>query len=128
MNKKIDRLPDAEIEVMKVIWNNDTPISTVKIKEVLDSKRIWNLSALQTILSRLVKRGFLITEKQGKNRYYNFIITEDEYLSIINKSFLERLNDNSIKKFVLSLCNSNSISEEELIEIKKIIEDKVGKV
>lgn len=128
MNKKIDRLPDAEIEVMKVIWNNDTPISTVKIKEILDNKRIWNLSALQTILSRLVKRGFLNTEKQGKNRYYNFIISEDEYLSVINKSFLERLNDNSIKKFVLSLCNSNSVSEEELIEIKKIIEDKVGKV
>lgn len=128
MRKKFDKLPDAEIEVMKAIWNNETPISTVKIKESLDRKRIWNLSALQTILSRLVKRGFLSTEKQGKNRCYDFIISEDEYLSVINKSFLERLNDNSIKKFVLSLCNSNSISEEELIEIKKIIEDKVGKI
>lgn len=127
MHKKFDKLPDAEIEVMKVIWNNETPIATVKIKEMLDNKRIWNLSALQTILSRLVRRGFLSTEKQGKNRYYNLKISEDEYLSVINKSFLERLNDNSIKKFVLSLCNSNSISEEELIEIKKIIEDKVGK-
>ena len=54
MNKKIDRLPDAEIEVIKVVWNNETPISTVQIKEILDSKRTWNLSALQTILSRLV--------------------------------------------------------------------------
>jgi len=128
MNKKISRLPDAEIEIMKVIWSNQTPISTVEIKEVLDRKKTWNLSAIQTLLLRLVERNFLTTEKIGKSRYYNPIISEEEYLAVENKSFLEKLNDNSIKKFVLSLCNSNSITEEELFEIKKIIENKIKEI
>jgi len=125
MSGNVKKIPDAEIEIMKVIWNNETPISTKKIKEILDKGKEWNLSAIQTLLSRLVKRGFLSTEKNGKNRYYNFKISEEEYLAMENKSFLKKLNDNSLKKFVLSLYNSNGVTEKELIEIKEFIEEKV---
>ena len=67
--EKFKKLPDAELEVMKAIWAHETPVSTSQVKEYLEQSRPWSVSALQTLLNRLIARGFLSSEKRGKNRY-----------------------------------------------------------
>jgi len=122
----IVRIPDAEMEVMQAVWSNPSPISTASVKEYLDRKRPWNISALQTLLNRLIDRGFLYSEKQGKHRYYEPIIAEDRYLAYENKLFLEKLNGGSVKKLVASLYDSRSISDEDLQELADFIAEKTG--
>lgn len=124
---KPERLPDTELEVMKAVWRSDLPVSTSQIKELLDQTRPWNVSALQTLLNRLIARGFLSTEKQGKNRYYEPLVDEDTYLAAENKTFLEKLNNNSLRRFVASLYDSRSITEEDLDELKHFIDEKTGR-
>jgi len=126
MPKKFKKLPDAELDIMKIIWDwkNETPISTSQIKEQLDSIRVLNISAVHTLLTRLVDRGFLKSFKQEKNRHYEPIIAESDYIAWENKSFLEKLNDNSITKFITHLYNENSISKKDLEELAAFIEEK----
>lgn len=121
---KITRLPDTELEIMKVIWTMEKNINTTEIKKILEKNRPWNVSALQTLLNRLIDRGFLDTYKEGKNKCYTVLVTEDEYISFENKSFLKKVNNSSITKLVASLYNSKSISENDLLELSKFIEDK----
>ena len=121
---KITRLPDTELEVMKAVWSIKTEINTTEIKKILDKNRPWNVSALQTLLNRLIDRGFLDTYKEGKNKCYTVLVTEDEYISFENKSFFKKVNNSSITKLVASLYNSKSISENDLLELSKFIEDK----
>ena len=123
---KISRLPDAELQAMQAIWNNETPISTTQVKEYLEKSKPWNVSALQTLLNRLIDRGFLSSEKQGKNRYYVPLISEDAYLAYENKSFLKKLNGSSVTRLIASLYNSSAISDEDLEELKAFIEEKTG--
>lgn len=126
MGNKIERLPDTELEVMKVIWNNETPISTSQVKECLERGRPWNISTLQTLLNRLIRRGFLSTTKERKYRYYEPIIDEDVYIAMENKSFLARLNNNSVKKLVASLYNNDSITDSDLDQLREFIEENIG--
>ncbi|HIT72206.1 MAG TPA: BlaI/MecI/CopY family transcriptional regulator [Candidatus Fimicola cottocaccae] len=121
---KITRLPDTELEIMKVIWTMEKNINTTEIKKILEKNRPWNVSALQTLLNRLIDRGFLDTYKEGKNKCYTVLVTEDEYISFENKSFFKKVNNSSITKLVASLYNSKSISENDLLELSKFIEDK----
>ena len=121
---KITRLPDTELEIMKVIWTMEKNINTTEIKKILEKNRPWNVSALQTLLNRLIDRGFLDTYKEGKNKCYTVLVTEDEYISFENKSFFKKVNNSSITKLVASLYNSKSISEDDLLELSKSIEDK----
>lgn len=123
---KSERLPDAELEVMKAVWQSDLPVSTSQIKEILDQNRLWNVSALQTLLNRLITRGFLSTEKQGKSRYYEPLVAEDIYLAAENKSFLEKLNSNSVRRFVASLYDSSTITDKDLEELQRFIDEKTG--
>ena len=81
------KLPDTELKVMQAIWHIEPPASTSAVREELQKERPWNLSALQTLLGRLVRRGFLQTEKQGKSRYYTPLVTEEDYLAEDSRRF-----------------------------------------
>ena len=59
------KLPDTELKVMQAVWHIDPPASTSAVREELQKERPWNLSALQTLLGRLVRRGFLQTALSG---------------------------------------------------------------
>ncbi|QOR37028.1 BlaI/MecI/CopY family transcriptional regulator [Clostridium sp. 'deep sea'] len=120
MNK---RLSDAELDIMLAVWSSDQPVSASTILAELKGKREWALSALMTALSRLIKKGFLRCEKQGRNNLYYFIVDEDEYKQAEGKSILERLYGNSFKNLAVALYNSKAISEKDIAELKSIIED-----
>ena len=120
------RLPDTELEIMKVIWENGATLSTSEIKASLEEQRPWNVSALQTLLNRLIDRGFLESYKEGKNRIYTPLVAEKEYLAVENKAFLEKVNYHSVTKLVASLYDSHSITEEDLDELAAFIRSKTG--
>lgn len=122
----MQKLPDTELEIMQVIWKGRKTLSTSEIKEKLELSRPWNVSALQTLLNRLIDRGFLSSYKEGKNRYYTVEIEEEDYLAFENRLFLRKVNANSLTKLVASLYRSHSISDEDLDDLAKFIEEKTG--
>ena len=124
--KEMTRLPDTELEIMKVIWEKGETLSTSEVKAQLEKHRPWNVSALQTLLNRLIERGFLDSFKKGKNRFYRPLVAEKDYLAMENKAFLEKVNDHSVTKLVASLFESKSISEEDLDELAAFIRSKTG--
>ena len=123
---EIMRLPDTELEIMKVIWESGETLSTSEVKILLERQRPWNVSALQTLLNRLIDRGFLESYKEGKNRFYTPLVAEKDYLAVENKAFLEKVNDRSVTKLVASLFESDSISEADLDELAAFIRSKTG--
>ena len=123
---EIMRLPDTELEIMKVIWESGETLSTSEVKILLERQRPWNVSALQTLLNRLIDRGFLESYKEGKNRFYTPLVAEKDYLAVEHKAFLEKVNDRSVTKLVASLFDSHSISEADLDELAAFIRSKTG--
>ncbi len=126
--KQTMRLPDTELEIMKAIWGADQTLSTSEIKAILEQHRPWNISALQTLLNRLIERGFLSSYKDGKNRFYTAQVAKADYVAMENKSFLEKVNDRSVTKLVASLYESHSISDADLDELAAFIRSKTGGV
>ena len=64
------KLPDTEFEIMKVVWANKPPITTNMIMEALGNEREWKAPTVISLMLRLVEKGFLRTEKNGKERTY----------------------------------------------------------
>lgn len=118
------RLPDAEFSVMQGVWSCDTPVTTADLKAYLDRKKEWNMSALQTVLSRLEEKGFVKSGKSGRNRFYTPLISEEEYLVEEGHSLAERIGDKALPKLVAAMFDSRKISDEEAEELLKFIESK----
>ncbi|MEK4209632.1 MULTISPECIES: BlaI/MecI/CopY family transcriptional regulator [Paenibacillus] len=79
MINEIKKLPDAELEIMLVIWKTGNPVSSSYISNQLRNKRNWALATLMTVLSRLVDKGFLYCEKEGRSNSYRAAISETDY-------------------------------------------------
>lgn len=124
MENKLKRLPDAELEIMLVIWGTGQSVSSSYILDQLREKRNWSLPTLMTVLGRLVDKGFLTCAKEGRNNRYYAAISESEYKESEGKSTLTKLFGNSVQDMVMSLYNGKAINKNDLAELRALI-DKV---
>lgn len=116
-------ISDAELEVMKVIWNKNKPITSLDIVEAFEDKG-WKKTTIGTFLTRLVEKGALSAEKQGKLYYYTPLVSQRDYRKFQTKSLISNLYGGSIKDFAVSLFEEQTISDEELKELRAIFVDK----
>lgn len=118
---KLKRIPDAELEVMKVIWKNEPPITTSILMEQIEKE--WRAQTLISLLLRLVERGFLSTEKNGKERTFFSLISKEEYLQFESGNFMERLHENSFTSLVSSLYDGKKLNDKDIEELSKWIKE-----
>lgn len=123
---KLPRLPEAEFEIMKVIWAGGGETTSAYIIEKLEGKKEWAVTTVLNFLARLADRGYLSVRKSGKTNLYTPIIREEDYLKSESQSFLERLHGNSLTSLVASLYGGRAISQGDLEELRRYIEDKAG--
>lgn len=124
MLDKMKKLPDAELEVMKVIWENKPPMSTNDVMKVISEQKSWNISTLLTLLSRLIERGFLSSEKRGRERIYYPQVDREAYTEFETKTFIQKLHKNSFMNLVNTLYDANDLSEQDIDELSDWLKDK----
>ncbi len=117
--KKSISITESEWAVMKTVWNE--PPKT--LQDILGSltHTQWSTTTIQTYLSRLVKKGALTTQRQGKGYLYYPTVSENDCQLAESKTFLSRVYDGSLSQMVKGFVKSGSLSEEELNELKKLI-------
>ena len=120
----IKRLPDSEFEVMKVIWQNEPPITTLQIMEKLDTDKDWKPQTVLTMLVRLIEKGFLKSERVGRERNYTPTIHEQDYMQIETKDFIGRYRGNSIGSLVKTLYDGQNLSQEDVQALKDLLAER----
>lgn len=120
--KKIRKLPESELKIMMTIWDNDPPVArNVLSKQLADQS--WSDPTILTMLSRLVKKGYLSCEKQGNKNLYTPLITRDEYMLTESMSFGEKVQNVSITSLMTAFVQSRGITKDEIDELEKMIRE-----
>ena len=119
--KNIKRLPESELEIMQIIWKEETPVSRMTIERALQEKHPLAPATILTLVTRLCEKGLLSLKKEGRSNLYDPLITEREYLACESRSFLDRMFGGSVAGFATALCDSG-IKKEELEELKRMLE------
>jgi predicted transcriptional regulator len=123
---EISRLPDAELEIMKIIWKCGGSATSFQISQELEGKKEWAVTTVLNFLARMVNRGFLTVQRSGKVNTYTSAVDEQEYLEMESRSFLKRLHGNSLKSLIAALYGGETISRDDVEELKRFIEEKAG--
>ena len=117
-------ISEAEHEVMKIIWAH-APISTNEVVESLESTSQWSPKTIQTLLSRLVKKGVLRYRKSGRVFVYMPAIGEREYLERESSSFLNRFYNGALNAMVVNFLEQDKLSREELSDLKRMLDERL---
>jgi predicted transcriptional regulator len=118
------KLPDAEFDIMKVVWANAPPITTNIIMQQLGNEREWKAQTVISLMLRLVERGFIRTEKNGKERTYFPLISKEDYLRFETGDFMERFHGNSFASLVAMLYDGNKIKNSDLDRLEKWLKER----
>ena len=108
------RLPEAEFDVINVIWKYDRPVTTTDIMNDLGYERGWKLPTLVSLLLRLEERHFISSEKNGKMRYYTSLVRREDYLEMSDSEYIKRYHASSIADFLRSLYRNRKLSNEDI--------------
>ena len=119
----LGKLSKAEKEVMEIIWQKDSPVT---VNQLLGFFTNWKNSTLATILSRLIDKGFLAKSMSGKTNFYAPIITQKGYIGHENKIFLHDLHKGNMINFIASLFDDDSMSMDDLNELRAWLDGKAG--
>ena len=120
MNNKKERLADAELDVMRVLWRNEKPMKASEITKALAGERSWKTPTTHVILGRLCDSGYLIADKSAYCHTFSAAITEEEYLAAESSVLFGRMN-NTVTGLVASLIDTDSITDAEIDELEEML-------
>ena len=121
--KEPPRISEAEWTVMKAIWLLKSATAR-QVVETLSGEVDWKPKTIHTLLSRLVHKGALVTEKPGREYVFRPLVSEQECRIAASRSFLTRVFDGEIAPFLACFLAEHKLSRKELEELKQIIKEK----
>lgn len=118
---KIQKLPDSELDVMIALWHGHREMTRSEIEEFMNKKKKLAPTTILTLLSRLEKKNFVSIKKAGKAYLYSALVSQEDYQQQEGKYVLEKLYDNSLKKFVATLYRGKQINQNDIYELESFL-------
>ena len=125
MKSKLE-ISDAEYQVMKIIWLAATPLNTNEVVERLEPSTSWKPKTIHTLLSRLVKKGALQYEKDGRVFVYTPLVEESEILAYENDNFLNRFYNGDLNPMIINLIEQDKLSDDDISKLRRILDEKLS--
>lgn len=112
------KISEAELEVLKVLWDKKTAISSTDIYNALKQRMGWEKTTVRTLVLRLTEKGALVQEKRNVY-YYSPAITEKAYIEEQTKEFLKKMYKGNAKNLIVSLFEQDYVNQDEMEELKR---------
>ena len=124
--KKLPQISEAEFEVMKIVWKY-APINTNEITDRLVKTSSWRPMTIQTLIKRLVTKGVLDYEKQGRVFVYTPLVKKSDYIDQESNSFLKRYYDGDITAMLSAYVKSDKLTETDIDTLRSLLSGKSTK-
>ena len=112
----------AELEVMKVLWDR-APLTAADIVGQLASKRDWSDRTIKTLLSRLVEKGALATERDGRRYLYTPLVEEAAYQRRAAGQFVDKLFGGRAAPLVAHLAETRGLTQEDIDDLEALLDE-----
>lgn len=116
-------LTNAEEQIMKVLWRLEKAFIRDLLSEFPDPKPAP--TTVITVLNRMIEKGFVSYRQCGNSREYYPLVKKSEYFTDHLNGLIKEFFNNSKEQFASFFTNETNISDEELMEIRNIINKKL---
>jgi predicted transcriptional regulator len=113
-------ITDAELEVMKVLWDAPEGLTTGEVRNRLNC--VWERTTVLTLLSRLTEKGAVCAEKASRSFLYKSLIRKEDYGLMKTQSILSSIYNGSIKNMMSALCDANGLTGDKLRELQELLD------
>lgn len=115
-----ESISEAESAVLAVLWQNGTATAE-DVVTALAEPRNWQESTVKTLLGRLLKKGAVRAQKDGRRFIYSPTLAREEWLSRESESLLNRLYGGRVAPLVAHFSRHRKLSKRDIRELKRLI-------
>ena len=115
------QISEAESAVMETLWQR-SPLTSEEVVAALAQSRQWQEATIKTLLNRLLKKGAVTVEKEGRRYLYTPALGRDEWLTRESKGLLDRLFGGRVAPLVAHFSEHRKLSRKDIAELRKLIE------
>jgi BlaI family transcriptional regulator, penicillinase repressor len=117
-----ERISDAEHAVMEVLWR-EAPLAAADVAQRIDPARGWSERTVKTLLGRLLAKGALVHEEEGRRYLYRPAVARDDHAVTESRRLIDRLFGGRAAPLVAHLAASDGLSDEDLAELESLVRE-----
>lgn len=107
-----------EAKFANLIWEN-APLKTSQLVKLAEETLEWKRTTTYTVLKKLSDRGLFVNDEG----MVKVLITKEEFYARQSESYVEQSFGGSLPGFLAAFSSRRKLSDKEIAEIKKIIEE-----
>ncbi len=111
-------LGEIESRFADIIWENE-PVKTSVLLKLCEAEFGWKRSTTYTVLKRLENKGLFV----NKDGTVVSLLTREDFYSKQSEQYVKQSFGGSLPAFLAAFTSRKSLSDQEIAELKKIIED-----
>lgn len=121
----MEKLTDAEKELMDILWEKEKAFMKDLMEAYPEPKPAT--TTIATLLKRMQNKKMVGYKTFGNSREYFPMVEKGRYFTTEMNGLIGKFFNNSVTQFASFFTANAKLSEKELLEIKKIIENEIEK-
>lgn len=113
-------ISDAEAVVMDVLWRRH-PQGADEVVAALTARSEWAEPTIKTLLNRLLNKGVITAEKDGRRYLYSPVLTREAWVAQQSEGFVDRLFGGRVAPLVAHFSERGKLSPADIAELKRLI-------
>ena len=123
MAKEKSDISPAEWTIMRVLWTLQSANSK-QIISIVQRKSDWKENTIKTLLHRLVEKGFVDTERQGRAFIYRANVSEQETMDQTVDNMFDNLCAMHKGRALLHLIKHTDLSQKDIDQLQTLLSQK----
>ena len=120
------QISDAEWVLMNLIWSS-SPIDAAGVVDQIAADNGWSAATVKTMLHRLVRKGALATEQNGKKYVYTPAVRRDACVRQASRSFLDRVFGGDATPALIHFVKTAKLTNKDVEEIRAMLDKKTNR-
>jgi predicted transcriptional regulator len=125
MSERTPRPTDAELEILKVLWERG-PSTVREIQGVLNGVRPTGYTTVLKFLQIMTEKGLVDRDASQRTHVYRTRRSEEQTQSQLVRELLGRAFDGSAAKLVMQALSTRKATAGELAEIRRMLDELEG--
>jgi len=114
------RVSSAEGIVMEALWRRH-PLGADEIASEVAPGQGWSEATVKSLLNRLLSKGAIAAEKDGRRYLYRPQLAREDYLTAESANLIDRLFDGRVSSLVTHFSEREKLSADDIAELKRLI-------
>ncbi|OOG44086.1 BlaI/MecI/CopY family transcriptional regulator [Rhodanobacter sp. C06] len=120
MPNPVPAISEAESRVMEVLWRK-APQASEDIVAAVQRESDWHEKTIRTLLGRLLGKGAVSADKDGRRYLYAPVLTREQWQSQESRSLLDRVFGGKLSPLLAHFSEHEKLGAKDVAELRKLL-------